>query len=114
MISTVTGLKARRNKAIVGQDAFVYEAGIHQDGMLWRRSTYEIMRPQEAGVPENDLVLGKHSGRHALRDCVTELGYHLSDDQLEALFHDFKTLASRRKRSTTRTWLSWSRSPSSK
>jgi 2-isopropylmalate synthase len=67
MISTVTGLMARRNKPIVGQDAFVHEAGIHQDGMFWGRSTYEIMRPEEVGVPEADL-LGEHSGRHALRD----------------------------------------------
>jgi 2-isopropylmalate synthase len=97
MVSTITGLKVQRNKAIVGQNAFAHEAGIHQDGMLKERSTYEIMRPEEVGVPKTDLVLGKHSGRHALRDRVTELGYHLSEEQVEALFHDFKTLADKKK-----------------
>ena len=97
MVSSITGLKVQRNKAIVGQNAFAHEAGIHQDGMLKERSTYEIMRPEEVGVPKTDLVLGKHSGRHALRDRVTELGYHLSDEQLEVLFNDFKALADKKK-----------------
>jgi 2-isopropylmalate synthase len=97
MVSTITGLKVQRNKAIVGQNAFAHEAGIHQDGMLKERSTYEIMRPEEVGVPKTDLVLGKHSGRHALRDRVTELGYHLADEQLEMLFNDFKALADKKK-----------------
>ncbi len=97
MVSTITGLKVQRNKAIVGQNAFAHEAGIHQDGMLKERSTYEIMRPEEVGVPKTDLVLGKHSGRHALRDRVTELGYHLTDAQIEALFNDFKALADKKK-----------------
>ena len=76
MVSTITGMAVQRNKAIVGRNAFAHEAGIHQDGMLKERSTYEIMRPDEVGVPKTDLVLGKHSGRHALRDRVGELGYH--------------------------------------
>jgi 2-isopropylmalate synthase len=97
MVSTITGLKVQRNKAIVGQNAFAHEAGIHQDGMLKERSTYEIMRPEEVGVPKTDLVLGKHSGRHALRDRVTELGYHLDEEQIEALFNDFKALADKKK-----------------
>jgi 2-isopropylmalate synthase len=97
MLSTITGLAVQRNKAIVGRNAFAHEAGIHQDGLLKERSTYEIMRPEEVGVPKTDLVLGKHSGRHALRDRVTELGYHLSDDQLETLFNDFKALADKKK-----------------
>jgi 2-isopropylmalate synthase len=97
MISTITGLAVQRNKAIVGRNAFAHEAGIHQDGMLKDRSTYEIMRPEDVGVPQTDLVLGKHSGRHALRDRVTELGYSLTDDQLETLFHDFKSLADKKK-----------------
>jgi 2-isopropylmalate synthase len=97
MISTITGLTVQRNKAIVGRNAFAHEAGIHQDGMLKERSTYEIMRPEEVGVPKTDLVLGKHSGRHALRDRVEELGYHLSDPQLEVLFTDFKALADKKK-----------------
>ena len=97
MISTITGLAVQRNKAIVGRNAFAHEAGIHQDGMLKERSTYEIMRPEDVGVPRTDLVLGKHSGRHALRDRVIELGYSLTDEQLETLFHDFKSLADKKK-----------------
>ena len=87
----------QRNKAIVGRNAFAHEAGIHQDGMLKERSTYEIMRPEDVGVPRTDLVLGKHSGRHALRDRVTELGYTLTDEQIEIVFNDFKTLADKKK-----------------
>ncbi len=97
MVSMITGLTVQRNKAIVGRNAFAHEAGIHQDGMLKERSTYEIMQPEEVGVPKTDLVLGKHSGRHALRDRVHELGYHLSDAQLETLFDDFKALADKKK-----------------
>ena len=97
LVSTITGLPVQRNKAIVGRNAFAHEAGIHQDGMLKERSTYEIMRPEDVGVPKTDLVLGKHSGRHALRDRVTELGYHLTDEQLETVFDDFKTLADKKK-----------------
>jgi 2-isopropylmalate synthase len=97
MVSTITGLTVQRNKAVVGRNAFAHEAGIHQDGMLKERSTYEIMRPEEVGVPKTDLVLGKHSGRHALRDRVEELGYHVTDAQLETLFADFKALADKKK-----------------
>jgi 2-isopropylmalate synthase len=97
MVSTITGLSVQRNKAIVGRNAFAHESGIHQDGMLKERSTYEIMRPEEVGVPKTDLVLGKHSGRHALRDRVVEMGYHLNDSQLETVFHDFKALADKKK-----------------
>jgi 2-isopropylmalate synthase len=97
MVSSITGLVVQRNKAIVGRNAFAHEAGIHQDGMLKERSTYEIMKPEEVGVPKTDLVLGKHSGRHALRDKVEELGYHLSESQLETLFADFKALADKKK-----------------
>jgi 2-isopropylmalate synthase len=97
MVATVTGMLVQRNKAIVGRNAFAHEAGIHQDGMLKERSTYEIMRPEEVGVPKTDLVLGKHSGRHALRDRVDELGYHLNEAQLETLFEDFKALADKKK-----------------
>ncbi len=97
MLSAITGLAVQRNKAIVGRNAFAHEAGIHQDGLLKERSTYEIMRPEDVGVPRTDLVLGKHSGRHALRERVTEMGYTLSDEQLETLFHDFKALADKKK-----------------
>lgn len=97
MLSTITGMVVQRNKAIVGRNAFAHESGIHQDGMLKERSTYEIMKPEEVGVPKTDLVLGKHSGRHALRDRVEELGYHLNEEQLQTLFDDFKTLADKKK-----------------
>jgi 2-isopropylmalate synthase len=97
MVSTITGLSVQRNKAVVGRNAFAHESGIHQDGMLKERSTYEIMRPEDVGVPRTDLVLGKHSGRHALRERVIELGFTLTDEQIETLFHDFKALADKKK-----------------
>jgi 2-isopropylmalate synthase len=97
MLSSITGMAVQRNKAIVGRNAFAHESGIHQDGMLKERSTYEIMRPEEVGVPKTDLVLGKHSGRHALRDRVEDLGFHLSEADFEQLFEDFKTLADKKK-----------------
>ena len=96
-LSHVTGSVIQRNKAVVGQNAFAHESGIHQDGMLKNRSTYEIMRPEDVGISGTELVLGKHSGRHALRQRVTELGYHLSDEQLNRAFDAFKTLADRKK-----------------
>jgi 2-isopropylmalate synthase len=96
-LSLITGMHVQRNKAIVGQNAFAHEAGIHQDGMLKERSTYEIMKPEDVGIPRTELVLGKHSGRHALKQRVTDLGYHLTDDQLNRLFEEFKRLADRKK-----------------
>jgi 2-isopropylmalate synthase len=96
-LSHITGMAVQRNKAIVGQNAFAHEAGIHQDGMLKERSTYEIMRPEDVGIARTELVLGKHSGRHALKQRVTDLGYHLTDDQLNRLFDDFKRLADKKK-----------------
>ena len=83
LVSHVTGIQVQRNKAVVGQNAFAHEAGIHQDGMLKERSTYEIMNPEDVGLPRTELVLGKHSGRAALRQRVQDLGYHLDDPQLE-------------------------------
>ena len=97
MVSTLTGLAVQRNKAIVGENAFAHEAGIHQDGMLKYRETYEIMDPATVGIPKNSLVLGKHSGRHAFRDRVTQLGYTLTDEQIEAAFVKFKALADKKK-----------------
>ncbi|ADV63239.1 2-isopropylmalate synthase [Isosphaera pallida ATCC 43644] len=97
LLSTITGLTVQRNKAIVGRNAFAHEAGIHQDGMLKERSTYEIMKPEEVGVPKTDLVLGKHSGRHALRDRVESLGYSLTETELDRLFEEFKALADKKK-----------------
>src|SRR6516165_10725667 len=97
LVSHVTGLQVQRNKAIVGQNAFSHESGIHQDGMLKERSTYEIMRPEDVGLPKTELVLGKHSGRHALRQRILDLGYHLEEDQLQRVFEGFKALADRKK-----------------
>ena len=96
-LSNITGMQVQRNKAIVGQNAFAHEAGIHQDGMLKERSTYEIMKPEDVGIPRMELVLGKHSGRHALKQRVTDLGYHLTDEQLNRVFEEFKRLADLKK-----------------
>jgi 2-isopropylmalate synthase len=97
LVSHVTGIQVQRNKAVVGQNAFAHEAGIHQDGMLKERSTYEIMNPEDVGLPQTELVLGKHSGRHALRQRVLDLGYHLTEEQLQKVFDGFKALADRKK-----------------
>jgi 2-isopropylmalate synthase len=97
LVSHVTGINVQRNKAIVGQNAFAHEAGIHQDGMLKERRTYEIMNPEDVGLARTELVLGKHSGRHALRQRVRELGYHLDESQLQKVFDGFKALADRKK-----------------
>jgi 2-isopropylmalate synthase len=97
LVSRVTGLQVQRNKAIVGQNAFAHEAGIHQDGMLKHANTYEIMRPEDVGFQRTELVLGKHSGRHALRQRIRDLGYHLNDIQLQNVFEAFKALADRKK-----------------
>jgi 2-isopropylmalate synthase len=85
------------NKAIVGENAFAHEAGIHQDGYLKERTTYEIMDPHSVGVPESKLVLGKHSGRHALHKRAEDLGFQLSKEELEVLYHRFTALADRKK-----------------
>jgi 2-isopropylmalate synthase len=97
MVSTLTGMVVSRNKAIVGENAFAHEAGIHQDGMLKHRETYEIIDPSTVGIPKTSLVLGKHSGRHAFRERVTFLGYGLTDEQLESAFVKFKALADKKK-----------------
>jgi 2-isopropylmalate synthase len=97
LVANVTGIQVQRNKAIVGRNAFAHEAGIHQDGMLKERSTYEIMRPEDVGLSKTDLVLGKHSGRAALADRVKALGYQLTAEQLQALFEQFKALADKKK-----------------
>jgi 2-isopropylmalate synthase len=97
MVSALTGLLVQRNKAIVGENAFAHESGIHQDGMLKYRETYEIMDPAVVGIPKSSLVLGKHSGRAAFRDRVAQLGYTLPQEQLEAAFFKFKALADKKK-----------------
>ena len=97
LLSNITGLQVQRNKAIVGRNAFAHEAGIHQDGMLKERTTYEIMRPEDVGFTQTDLVLGKHSGRAALADRAQALGYHLTGDHLQEVFEEFKKLADKKK-----------------
>ena len=97
LLSNITGMQVQRNKAIVGRNAFAHEAGIHQDGMLKERTTYEIMRPEDVGFTQTDLVLGKHSGRAALADRAKALGYHLTGEHLQEVFDEFKTLADKKK-----------------
>src|SRR5580704_17657957 len=97
LVSNITGMQVQRNKAIVGRNAFAHEAGIHQDGMLKERTTYEIMRPEDVGLSKTDLVLGKHSGRAALADRAKALGYQLSNEQLQTVFEQFKDLADKKK-----------------
>jgi len=97
MVASMTGIHVQRNKAIVGENAFAHEAGIHQDGILKHRQTYEIMDPREVGIPENKLVLGKHSGRHAFRERVIDLGYTLDEPAIDRAFEAFKALADKKK-----------------
>ncbi len=97
LVSNYTGIPVQPNKAIVGANAFAHEAGIHQDGMLKHNLTYEIMRPEDVGVNQSRLVLGKHSGRHALRMRLAELGHSLDDAELDKAFARFKELADRKK-----------------
>jgi len=97
LLSKLITFGPQPNKAIVGRNAFAHEAGIHQDGVLKERTTYEIMDPRTVGVPESRLVLGKHSGRHALRDRCEHLGFELTREQLEAVYQRFIALADRKK-----------------
>ncbi len=97
LVSMITGLVVQPNKAIVGANAFAHEAGIHQDGVLKNRMTYEIMEPEIVGLSSNRLVLGKHSGRHAFREKLNDLGYDLTRDELDKLFIKMKDLADKRK-----------------
>jgi len=97
LVSSITGMQVQANKAIVGANAFAHESGIHQDGVLKNRRTYEIMDAESIGLSDNNIVLGKHSGRHAFRSRLTELGYTLSDSELNAAFIRFKELADKKK-----------------
>ncbi len=97
LISKITGMVVQPNKAIVGANAFAHEAGIHQDGVLKERTTYEIMRPEDIGIPSSKIVLGKHSGRHAFKKRLEELGFSLSEDELNRAFDRFKKLADQKK-----------------
>jgi len=97
LVSAVSGFPVQFNKAIVGKNAFAHESGIHQDGMLKNAETYEIMKPEDVGVRATSLVMGKHSGRHAFRQKLEELGYEIGDNAFEEAFRRFKDLADRKK-----------------
>lgn len=97
LVSNLTGYPVPKNKAIVGENAFAHESGIHQDGFLKERSTYEIMTPESVGYPKSRIVLGKHSGRHAFKERLQELGYQLPESEVEQLFSRFIELADRKK-----------------
>jgi 2-isopropylmalate synthase len=97
LISSITGSPVQPNKAIVGSNAFAHESGIHQHGVLAEKSTYEIMTPESIGLSKNNMVLGKHSGRHAFEDRLVELGYNLTKKELDETFIRFKALADKKK-----------------
>jgi 2-isopropylmalate synthase len=97
LVSSLTGISVQRNKAIVGANAFAHESGIHQDGMLKHRETYEIMRPEDVGYEGTELVLGKHSGRHAFRNHMERLGFKLAADEIEKAYERFIKLADKKK-----------------
>ncbi len=101
LVSSLTGMAVQANKAVVGANAFAHQAGIHQDGVLKEPLTYEIMRPQDVGVPKSLLVMGKLSGRHAFRERLKELGYEMTDEELQKAFARFKELADRKKDGVT-------------
>ena len=97
LVSAITGFQVQPNKAIVGVNAFAHESGIHQDGVLKNAQTYEIMRPEDVGLIRSNLVMGKHSGRHAFKKKLEELGYELGENALNDAFVRFKALADKKK-----------------
>jgi len=97
LVSQVTGMKMQPNKAIVGDNAFAHEAGIHQHGVMAKRETYEIMSPDSIGITKNRIVLGKHSGRHAFEKRLKDLGFSVDNESLEKIFTEFKNLADKKK-----------------
>ncbi|MBU1695366.1 MAG: 2-isopropylmalate synthase, partial [Verrucomicrobia bacterium] len=97
LVSQMSGMVVQRNKAIVGANAFAHEAGIHQDGILKERTTYEIMRPEDVGISGAELVLGKHSGRHALFSHLARMGFQVAEDQKESVYQQFKELCDKKK-----------------
>ena len=97
LVSKITGMVVQPNKAVVGANAFAHESGIHQDGVLKEKQTYEIMTPESVGIPKSFIVLGKLSGRHAFRERLRELGYRLSEADLERAFYQFKQLADKKR-----------------
>jgi 2-isopropylmalate synthase len=101
MVSSFTGHLIQANKAIVGKNAFAHESGIHQDGVLKERTTYEIMHARDVGLSDSDIVLGKHSGRHALRSHLAEIGIHMEGPELDEVFRRFKETADKKKEVTT-------------
>eukprot|EP00834_Sanchytrium_tribonematis_P001951 NODE_52_length_30984_cov_1.383358.p18 type:complete len:279 gc:universal NODE_52_length_30984_cov_1.383358:16728-17564(+) len=100
LVKNFTGMVIQPNKAIVGKNAFAHESGIHQDGVLKNAETYEIINPEIVGIPKNSIVLGKHSGRNALKSRVAELGFILKDIELDEIFKTFKKLADSKKNIT--------------
>lgn len=102
LVSRLTGMNIQPNKAIVGKNAFAHESGIHQDGVLKERTTYEIMNPEMIGLIQNNLVLGKHSGRHAFRQRLLELGFELEQEEADKAFRRFKDMADSKKEITDR------------
>lgn len=102
LLTSITGVRVQPNKAIVGENAFAHESGIHQHGMLSHKETYEIMTPESIGLTENKLVLGKHSGRHAFEDKLKSMGYELDEKALGEAFDSFKVLADKKKDVTER------------
>ena len=97
LLTRITGMQVQANKAIVGANAFAHESGIHQDGLLKEKSTYEIMTPESVGLGQSKMVMGKHSGRHAFRTRLKEMGYELTEDELNHAFERFKKLADQKK-----------------
>ncbi|MBU1027327.1 MAG: 2-isopropylmalate synthase, partial [Candidatus Margulisbacteria bacterium] len=97
LVSNLTGLMVQPNKAIVGANAFAHEAGIHQHGVLRARETYEIMKPEDIGLTESKIVMGKHSGRHALQKKISDMGYELDKDSLEKAYQRFLKVADKKK-----------------
>ncbi len=98
LLSRITGVKVQPNKAIVGENAFAHEAGIHQHGVMKHRETYEIMTPASVGLNKNNMVLGKHSGKHAFKDKVADLGFELTAEEINIAFEKFKVLADKKKK----------------
>jgi 2-isopropylmalate synthase len=97
LVTKITGMSVQPNKAIVGANAFAHESGIHQDGLLKEKSTYEIIRPETIGLHKTKFVLGKHSGRHAFRTRLVELGHTLNDEEINSAFKRFKRIADHKK-----------------
>src|SRR5205085_3543891 len=97
MVSNATGILVQPNKAIVGANAFAHSSGIHQDGVLKERTTYEIIDPHEVGIPESKIVLSARSGRHALQHRLSELGFHLNENQVDKVYERFLQVADQKK-----------------